>query len=230
MRSPRLSTSVFLLRPRPAGRRATRASSSPDRRAEGARRPALLRAAAVADRPRAARLPAGRGGRSGHPRDGCVPDRPAPDRLPREGDTRRPGRLARGDAAVRVAVETAAQPAERRAGAGGGSRRRRGAHRVDADDAARARSRRRAGGGVPVVRRRRSLSRKAPAPLPERPSVLFVGVLERVKAFDTLVDAWRVVADACPRRRFGSSAAGASDRLRAARSASSADAWSGSTT
>ena len=43
---------------------------------------------------------------------------------------------------------------------------------------------------------------QALAPLPERPSVLFVGVLERVKAFDTLVDAWRVVADRLPEATF----------------------------
>jgi glycosyltransferase involved in cell wall biosynthesis len=33
-----------------------------------------------------------------------------------------------------------------------------------------------------------------PAPLPERPRAVFVGVLERYKAFDTLVEAWRLAA------------------------------------
>jgi glycosyltransferase involved in cell wall biosynthesis len=37
-----------------------------------------------------------------------------------------------------------------------------------------------------------------PAPLPERPRVLFVGVLERYKAFDTLVAAWRLAAPRVP--------------------------------
>jgi glycosyltransferase involved in cell wall biosynthesis len=35
---------------------------------------------------------------------------------------------------------------------------------------------------------------RPPAPLPERPRAVFVGVLERYKAFDTLVDAWRLAA------------------------------------
>jgi glycosyltransferase involved in cell wall biosynthesis len=37
-----------------------------------------------------------------------------------------------------------------------------------------------------------------PAPLPERPRAVFVGVLERYKAFDTLVDAWRLAASHVP--------------------------------
>jgi glycosyltransferase involved in cell wall biosynthesis len=37
-----------------------------------------------------------------------------------------------------------------------------------------------------------------PAPLPERPTVLFVGVLERYKAVDVLADAWRLVAPQLP--------------------------------
>ena len=36
------------------------------------------------------------------------------------------------------------------------------------------------------------------APLPEAPRALFVGVLERYKAFDVLADAWRRVASAVP--------------------------------
>jgi glycosyltransferase involved in cell wall biosynthesis len=35
---------------------------------------------------------------------------------------------------------------------------------------------------------------RPPAPLPERPRAVFVGVLERYKAFDTLVEAWRRAA------------------------------------
>jgi glycosyltransferase involved in cell wall biosynthesis len=35
---------------------------------------------------------------------------------------------------------------------------------------------------------------RPPAPLPERPRALFVGVLERYKAFDTLVAAWRLAS------------------------------------
>jgi glycosyltransferase involved in cell wall biosynthesis len=38
---------------------------------------------------------------------------------------------------------------------------------------------------------------RPPAPLPERSTVLFVGVLERYKAVDVLADAWRVVASRC---------------------------------
>jgi len=38
----------------------------------------------------------------------------------------------------------------------------------------------------------------APAPLPERPTALFVGVLERYKAVDVLVEAWRLVAPRVP--------------------------------
>jgi glycosyltransferase involved in cell wall biosynthesis len=39
---------------------------------------------------------------------------------------------------------------------------------------------------------------RVPAPLPERPAAVFVGVLERYKAFDTLVDAWRRTAPRVP--------------------------------
>jgi glycosyltransferase involved in cell wall biosynthesis len=39
---------------------------------------------------------------------------------------------------------------------------------------------------------------RPPAPLPERPRAVFVGVLERYKAFDTLVDAWRRAAAQVP--------------------------------
>jgi glycosyltransferase involved in cell wall biosynthesis len=39
---------------------------------------------------------------------------------------------------------------------------------------------------------------RPPAPLPEHPRALFVGVLERYKAFDTLVDAWRIAAPRVP--------------------------------
>src|SRR5438034_4690265 len=37
------------------------------------------------------------------------------------------------------------------------------------------------------------------APLPDRPRAVFVGVLERYKAFDTLVPAWRRAAPPVPR-------------------------------
>jgi len=39
---------------------------------------------------------------------------------------------------------------------------------------------------------------RPPAPLPEAPRAVFVGVLERYKAFDTLVDAWRRAAPQVP--------------------------------
>ncbi|MEN3341495.1 MAG: hypothetical protein V7644_899 [Actinomycetota bacterium] len=39
---------------------------------------------------------------------------------------------------------------------------------------------------------------RPPAPLPERPRAVFVGVLERYKAFDTLVAAWRLAAPRVP--------------------------------
>ena len=39
---------------------------------------------------------------------------------------------------------------------------------------------------------------RPPAPLPETPRAVFVGVLERYKAFDTLVDAWRLAAPRVP--------------------------------
>ena len=35
---------------------------------------------------------------------------------------------------------------------------------------------------------------RPPAPLPQRPRAVFVGVLERIKAFDTLMAAWRIAA------------------------------------
>jgi glycosyltransferase involved in cell wall biosynthesis len=39
---------------------------------------------------------------------------------------------------------------------------------------------------------------RLPAALPERPRAVFVGVLERYKAFDTLVEAWRLAAPRVP--------------------------------
>ncbi|MGL6280352.1 MAG: glycosyltransferase family 4 protein [Gaiella sp.] len=42
----------------------------------------------------------------------------------------------------------------------------------------------------------------APVPLPERPTVLFVGVLERYKAIDVLADAWRQLAGRVPEARL----------------------------
>jgi len=39
---------------------------------------------------------------------------------------------------------------------------------------------------------------RPPAPLPAEPRAVFVGVLERYKAFDTLVDAWRLAAPRVP--------------------------------
>jgi glycosyltransferase involved in cell wall biosynthesis len=39
---------------------------------------------------------------------------------------------------------------------------------------------------------------RAPAPLPERPAALFVGVLERYKAIDVLAEAWRLAAPRLP--------------------------------
>jgi colanic acid/amylovoran biosynthesis glycosyltransferase len=39
---------------------------------------------------------------------------------------------------------------------------------------------------------------RPPVPLPERPRAVFVGVLERYKAFDTLVAAWRLAAPRVP--------------------------------
>ena len=40
--------------------------------------------------------------------------------------------------------------------------------------------------------------KRPPVPLPERPRAVFVGVLERYKGFDTLVDAWRLAAPRVP--------------------------------
>jgi len=39
---------------------------------------------------------------------------------------------------------------------------------------------------------------RPPAPLPERPRAVFVGVLEQYRAFDTLVEAWRLAAPRVP--------------------------------
>ncbi len=39
---------------------------------------------------------------------------------------------------------------------------------------------------------------REPAPLPERPAALFVGVLERYKAVDVLAEAWRIAAPQVP--------------------------------
>ena len=53
----------------------------------------------------------------------------------------------------------------------------------------------------PYVDMQAFLSRP-PAPLPERPGALFVGALERVKAFDTLAAAWPDVARRLPHARL----------------------------
>ena len=46
-----------------------------------------------------------------------------------------------------------------------------------------------------------AFTERPPAPLPERPTVVFVGSLEPYKNIDGLGDAWRLVADAAARRR-----------------------------
>jgi glycosyltransferase involved in cell wall biosynthesis len=43
---------------------------------------------------------------------------------------------------------------------------------------------------------------RPPEPLPERPGIVYVGALERVKAFDTLVAAWRLLAARLPEARL----------------------------
>jgi glycogen(starch) synthase len=53
----------------------------------------------------------------------------------------------------------------------------------------------------------------SPAPLPDAPSALFVGVLERYKSFDTLVAAWRVVASRLPGSRLRLIGTGTLSRL-----------------
>jgi glycosyltransferase involved in cell wall biosynthesis len=54
-----------------------------------------------------------------------------------------------------------------------------------------------------------------PARLPERPSAVFVGVLERYKAFDTLAAAWRMAAPRLPEARLRLIGTGTLTRLAA---------------
>ena len=75
-------------------------------------------------------------------------------------DPRRPRRLARGDASLRLAAAGACSTRSNDAlAAARRPARRRGPHGLDADDRPRARARRRAGGGVPGLRRRRGVPR-----------------------------------------------------------------------
>jgi glycosyltransferase involved in cell wall biosynthesis len=52
-----------------------------------------------------------------------------------------------------------------------------------------------------------------PTPLPERPRAVFVGVLERYKAFDTLVEAWRVARPRVPDAALHVVGSGSLERL-----------------
>ena len=65
---------------------------------------------------------------------------------------------------------------------------------------ARPRGRPRARRRVPGLHGSRAVPRPAPAPLPETPTALFVGVLERYKAIDVLAEAWPTVRRARPGR------------------------------
>ena len=209
---------VLAAAPRRARRRATRASSSSARRAPRLLDGALYYLALpVADRARAARAsgPTRRSSRASTRRSAFLVARRVAAAA-HEGDPRRPGRLARGDAPVRLAAAAAAQPAQRR------DRRESSVRRVDADPDACRRSSRApscAALGVepaaefpPFVDADAFLDRP-PAPLPDVPRALFVGVLERYKAFDTLATAWPRVARArAGRRRCTSSARDARDR------------------
>jgi glycosyltransferase involved in cell wall biosynthesis len=54
------------------------------------------------------------------------------------------------------------------------------------------------GGVFPAYVDAEAFLERPPAPLPERPTALFVGVLERYKSFDTLAEAWRRAAPRVP--------------------------------
>jgi glycosyltransferase involved in cell wall biosynthesis len=54
---------------------------------------------------------------------------------------------------------------------------------------------------------------RPPAPLPERPQAIFVGVLERYKNIDGLLSAWRAVAPRVPHARLRVVGSGALDSL-----------------
>ena len=115
-----------------------------------------------------------------------------------EGDPRRAGRLARGDAALRLAAPAASESDQRRVRAVRSARCRRGAHRVDADHRPRRVSRREPAAVFPSYVDAEAFLERPPAPLPVRPRAVFVGVLERYKAFDTLAEAWRRAAPQVP--------------------------------
>ena len=181
------------------------------RRSAAARRLRVLRAAAL---PRSARdpaLPARRDRRRGPAhRDARHARATARRRSTREGDPRGARRLAALDAPLRLAAAAAAVAARRRARP----------LRPSATPTRCARSRptrRRSCGRARRAARRPSfptyidlsvVPERPPRPLPERPTALFVGVLERYKNVDGLVAAWRRVADraaggAARRRRQG---------------------------
>jgi len=66
---------------------------------------------------------------------------------------------------------------------------------------------------------------RPPAPLPERPRVLFVGVLERYKAFDTLARAWRLVTPRVPEATLHVVGTGTLDALAAELAADPSVEW-----
>ena len=115
---------------------------------------------------------------------------------------RHPGRLARGDAALRLAAAPAPEPARRRPRA----------HSPSAVPTPSGRSRRRrplscVGYGrepvatfAPFVDVER-LRCAPPVPLPDRRRRSTSAALERIKGFDTLAEAWRIVASRVPDAR-----------------------------
>ena len=186
-------------------------------RDRSARRSSLLPADAATDRARAPWLPAGRRHRAGRAGGGSRAHRSAPRAIEDRGDPRPPRRLARAGQALRSKARRLLAPfadalariALRRADA---------VRTISAYTTELVRAE-----GIepaaefPAFMDLEPFTALPVAPLPDAPRALFVGVLERYKAFDVLADAWRSSWPAAPKRLCTSSVRGAGVDCAAAR-------------
>ncbi len=167
------------------------------------RRGRVLRCASGAAGPGDSRVPPRRDDRPGCRRHGARTSRSPARAGQRPCRLRRSRRLAEQHARLRLSRQTTALAGRGRPRAADASACRRGSHHLRLHEWPRPGSRRRAHRDVPGVHGpRHPSSALPPAPLPERPVALFVGVLERYKAVDVLAEAWRIVVAEQPDARL----------------------------
>ena len=172
------------------------------RLADRARRPALLRVAAGADRARAEVVPAGRRHRAEPVRGGSRPRwRAAPPARRAKIVRRGARRLARLDAALRLARPGCARARRRPRRRLRDPPRRRAPRRLELHGLAAARTKAASPIAVFTTFSDHEAFSGPSMPVPEEPRAIFVGVLERYKNVHVLAAAWRLVARAGARRR-----------------------------